>query len=395
MHLDPATPALFAFSLILLFIGWVSRRMRQPYVFGYLLAGVLAGPQGLALITDEKTLSQLGTVGVNLLLFFVGMEISPRRLLVRWHVPVLGTLLQILASLTFTWLLGNWAGWSPSLRILLGLVISLSSTAVVIKILQDWNELDTRTGQDVLGILLIQDVALIPMLIVVGLLGNTSLDVPRLLLQIAGGALALSLMIWITVRGRVHWPLKRLLIGEDREDREMEIFAAFTLCLGLALLTGLFGLSTALGAFIAGMLVRATRETHWVYVSLEPFRIVFMALFFVSVGMLLDIGFLLANGWTIGILVGLVFLTNTFINMTVLGLLRPNWRENLYAGALLSQIGEFSFLLATLGRQVGAVEASDYQLIISVIALTLLLSPAWINFGKYILGKANTGTGLE
>ncbi len=135
-------------------------------------------------------------------------------------------------------------------------------------------------------------------------------------------------------------------------------------------------------------------KPHWVYASLEPFRIVFVALFFVSVGMLLDIGFLLTNGWAIGILVGLVFLTNTLINMTVLGFLRPNWRENLYAGALLSQIGEFSFLLATLGRRVGAVEASDYQLIISVIALTLLLSPAWINFGKFILGKASTGSNL-
>jgi len=382
MHLDPAMPAIVAAVLGILLLGLVLRLLRQPHVIGYLLAGVLLGPHALGLVSDEATLSRFGAIGVVLLLFFVGMEISPKRLVANWRVAVIGTLFQILISLGCAWLLGTWLDWPLARSILIGFVISLSSTAVVLKILQDWGEIDSEVGQDVLGVLLVQDLAVIPMLIVIGLLGGDKPTAAAVAMQIFGGLLVLALLGWILVKGTVKLPLARLL----HDDHEMQIFAATAICFGLALLTGLFGLSTALGAFAAGMLISAARETQWVHHNLEPFRVVFVALFFVSIGMLVNLDFIRTHWLQVALLVVMVFLTNTFINAVILRLLGDSWRDSMYAGALLSQIGEFSFVLAAVGVQVQIISQFGYQLTIAVISLSLLLSPLWIKGMKRWLG---------
>lgn len=380
MHLNPIMPLLAGVALAILLIGLISRRLQQPYVVGYLLAGVLLGPYGLGLMTDEAVLSQLGAIGVVLLLFFIGMEISPQRLMANWKVPVFGTLLQILISIGCIWLLGIWLQWPFPRIVLLGFVISLSSTAVVLKLLQEWGELETEVGQDVLGILLMQDLAIIPMLIVIGTLGGSAPSVTAVTLQVIGAVLIAVLILWILKADRVSLPFSDALSG----DSEMQVFAALVICFGLALITGLLGLSTALGAFVAGILVRAAHEIRSVHRSLEPFRVVFVALFFVSIGMLVDLRFLQAQWMQTLMLVLAVLLTNTFINAAILRVLGDPWSPSFYAGAILAQIGEFSFVLAAVGKQAQIITDFAYQETLAVIVITLLLSPAWIGLVRML-----------
>jgi CPA2 family monovalent cation:H+ antiporter-2 len=379
-------PVLAGTAFVILLLGLVMRRFRQPHVVVYLLAGVVLGPSAIGLIGDQESLSRLGAIGVDLLLFFVGMEVSPRRLLTSWKVTVLGTSIQIAVSVGCVLVVGGVLGWSVERAILLGFVISLSSTAVVIKMLQEWKETRSHVGQSVLGILLAQDMALIPMLIVVGLLRGTRLDLGTAAKQIVGGILVIAFLAWLTTREELHLPLGKRL----REDHEIQVFAAAVICLGLAFLTGILGLSTALGAFLGGIVVGLATETGWVHRSLEPFRVVFVALFFVSVGMLVDLDFLASNWRQVGFLIVVVFLTNTLINAGILRVFGSNWADSTYGGALLAQIGEFSFVLAAVGFQTGMVTEFAYKATVLVIALSLLLSPGWIGLVRRIQRRTPT-----
>lgn len=383
MHLDPALSIIVGALLVILLMGMLLNRLKQPHVVGYLIVGILLGPHVIGLIHDQALIERLGAMGVVFLLFFIGMEVSPRKLLATWRIAVIGTTVQILISILCIWLLGKWLDWPLSRTILMGFVISLSSTAVVLKVLQDRNELETDTGQNVLGVLLFQDVAIIPMLIVISLMSGNEPDSQQIILQIVGGVLMIALIAYIMRKETIHLPLAKWLKG----DHEMQIFAALIICFGLSLITGLFGLSTALGAFIGGMLVGAARETQWVHHSLDPFRVIFVALFFVSIGMLVDLIFIKEHWFQIAALVIAVILTNTFINAVIIRLLGDSWPDSLYSGALLSQIGEFSFVLAAVGMQANLINNYGYQLTVTVIALSLMISPAWIALSRRLLYK--------
>lgn len=381
MHMDPIMPAAVATLLGLFVVGLLLRMLSQPHVVGYLIAGVVLGPFGLALVTDGELIGRLGALGVVLLLFFVGMEIAPKRLIEGWRIALLGTALQVILSVGVAALIGSWLDWSVGRIVLIGFVISLSSTAVVIKLLQESGEIDTPEGRDIIGILLAQDLIIIPMLIVIALMGGGHVDGGEIIRQVSGALLFLLLFAWIVKRDVVHLPLARWL----RHDHEVQIFAALGLCFGFALLSGFLGLSTALGAFAAGMLVAAARETQWVHHALDPFRVLFLAFFFLSVGMLLDLNYLITHLLQVTVTVVAVLVINTLINGVLLRLLGYSWRQGFYAGAVLAQIGEFSFVLAAVGHQTGLITTNGYQLVLAVIALTLLVSPLWIRGAKTLL----------
>jgi CPA2 family monovalent cation:H+ antiporter-2 len=381
MHLDPAMGAIVGALFLILAVGLALRFLRQPHVVAYLIAGVLIGPGVTGLFMDTDALTRLGAVGVVLLLFFIGMEVSPRRLASSWKVSIIGTLLQILISVGFVWVVGAWLDWPFGRVLMLGFVISLSSTAVVLKILSDWNELDTPVGQDAVGILLVQDFAVVPMLIILDQLGGGSSEHSNIWLQVTGGAVILAILAYLAVREEIRLPFLKWL----KRDEELQLFGALSICFGIALLTGWMGLSTALGAFVAGMVIGAARETQWVHHSLAPFRVVLLAIFFVSIGMMLDLRFLVANLALVLALVFVILVVNTFINAGILRLLGDPWKETLYAGALLAQIGEFSFVLAAVGINSHAISEYGYQLVISTIAVSLLFSPAWIMLVRRLL----------
>ncbi|WP_027858661.1 cation:proton antiporter [Marinobacterium jannaschii] len=378
MHMDPVLPAMVGTIFIMLLVGGLLKLAAQPQVIAYLVAGVLIGPHGVALIDDADVVNRLGAMGVVLLLFFVGMEVVPQQLMSRWRIPVIGTLLQVLFSLLPVALIGLYYDWGWARIVLLTFVISLSSSAVVIRLLQDRKELGTGFGQDMLGVLLVQDLLVIPMLIVIGLFGGQEVNLHSLSMQLVGVILVGLALFWIFSGRQIRLPLARQI----REDHELQVFVALAICFGMSLLTGILELSTALGAFIAGMLVGAARETQWVHHKLEPFKVVFVALFFLSVGMSLDLQFLLQHWWQLSLLVVAVFVVGTLLNAIILGTLGYRWRESLYGGAVLAQIGEFSFVLSAVGMQAAIISAAGYQYALSVISLSLLLGPLWIALGR-------------
>ncbi|MGV8162468.1 MAG: cation:proton antiporter [Candidatus Nanoarchaeia archaeon] len=372
----------FVLVLIILFISAMAlKRFKQPYVLAYILVGLLLGSSVFGVIKDQELVSAAGSIGVMMLLFFVGMEMDLKKLLSGWKIAVIGTIFQIMISILVVWIFGNIFGWSLSQVVLLGFVISLSSTAVVLKILEEWKETNTHAGRNVVSILLAQDFAVIPMIIILGMLGGGEINYKELTLQIIGMIVIFAILVYIVRKKQISFKV----IERLSKDHELQVFLALILCFGLALIAGFFYLSVAIGAFVAGLMVSALKETEWIHDSLNPFRIVFVAIFFISIGLLIDLSFLLENLLSVLILVGVVLFINTFINAGVIYFLKNTWKDSLYAGAMLSQVGEFSFLLVAIGFGKGILGIYEYQLTIQVIALSLLLSPVWIMINKKLI----------
>jgi CPA2 family monovalent cation:H+ antiporter-2 len=189
-------------------------------------------------------------------------------------------------------------------------------------------------------------------------------------------------IVYILKKKEVRLPFRQFI----SKEHEIQVFVAFALCFGFATLTALLGLSSALGAFVAGIVISSARSTEWVHHNLHAFKTMFVALFFVSVGMLINLDFIRDNALTIMALVIMVFLVNNSINVLVVRIFCKDWKISLYSGALLSQIGEFSFILGATGYSSGIIMDYAYQLIICTIALTLLLSPFWINLMRKFTG---------
>jgi len=374
MHMDPMLPRLVAALVVIVTLALLLRRSGAPTLVVYLLAGVALGPDVLAVLDDRDMLNRIGEFGVLMLLFFVGMEMSLPRLLKGWRVAVFGTALQIGISVGATVFAGSMLGWPPGRSVLLGFVISLSSTAVGVRLLQDRSELDTPVGQDVLGVLLAQDLALVPMLMAIAALSGEEVPAARLVIQALVGIAAVVLL----VRARANPAPFQTWIDRVTAEKELRPFAALLFCLGLALITAAAGLSTASGAFLAGLLLSVVDRTHWAHESLNGVYVILLAVFFAAVGSLLDLAFLREYlGSVLGLTIA-AFLINSVVNTLTLRWLGRTWPHALKGGAYLSQIGEMSFVLAAVGLSAGLIGDFAHRMTISVIACTLVLSTSWI-----------------
>ena len=380
-----ADPLLIEFVLVMLsalVVLFVFYWLKQPSVVAYIAAGVMVGPFGLSLISDAHFIEILGEFGVVLLLFFIGMEVSIDSLIKNWRVVILGTLMQIAGSVFFIGTLGFLFDWGLERSILLGFVISLSSTAVILRFLESRGMIQTQIGKDVIGVLVAQDLLIIPMLITItAISGEFSLS--NMLLQVAGMVVLLGLFVFSRIK-KIKIPTFDTLAS----DSDYKLFLSFVLCFGVALLSALFHLSVGMGAFIGGMIAANIENIHWIRDQLHSFKTLFIALFFMSVGLLINIPFVWENIIPISIMVAVVFLVNTFINALIFRWLRLSWKYSLYAGAILAQIGEFSFFLASVGFQLGTISTTGYQIAIAVIALSLLFSPLWIKLFERFEGRA-------
>lgn len=379
MNIDPFVTGFVQIAAIILVVSILFRFFRLPYIIGHIIAGVLIGPFGFALVSDTEAIAQMGAIGVTLLMFYIGMETSLPDLFSRWKLAIFGTLAQIIISIGAVAVIGMILNWPLNRIILLGFVISLSSTAVVLKILRDKNELNTRIGQNVLTILIMQDIAVIVMVLVLSFMTEQSYIAGKLL-HLAGTAGFLVALLLIVTRKNFSIPF----IGMIKRDHELQVFAAFILCFGIASVSALFGLSAAIGSFIAGFIVAGAKETEWVQNTLSSFRVIFVALFFVSVGMLIDLGFLFKNYLTLLSLVFAVLVINTFINAGIIRMFDSTWKESIYSGSILAQIGEFSYILAAIGLASGIISQFGYQSTILIISLTLLVSPLWMMTVKWL-----------
>jgi len=285
---------------------------------------------------------------------------------------VLGTTAQIFISVLVCVLVANWFDWPWRTGVLFGFIVSMSSTAVVLTMLKDAGELELPFGQNALGVLLMQDMAIVPMMIVVGLLGGGGGDLKTTGIQLVGGIVLVAAAVWMmrTPGWRIpEWLLK----GTDRR-----VMLGLLLCFVAATMTSLLGLSAPFGAFLAGMLLHASDQSDWVEEHLRSLYIVFVAIFFLSVGMLVDLYFVLEH---MPLMIGLtlaVLLLNSGINSIVLRALGERWPVALMTGGVLGQIGEFSFLLAALGLSVGLMDDTAHRITMAVIALSLMLSPLWM-----------------
>ena len=390
MHTEPLISVFVFVMLGILVFTIIVKKFKQPYVISYLLTGVLLGPYGLNLIEDGHNMERLGEIGVILLLFFSGMEISPRKFAENWKVPTVGTILQIMVTCFIVSIIGAYFDWPVAKIVLFGAAISLSSTAVVLKLLHDNGSMKTRLGQNVLGVLLVQDLAVVPMLIIIGLLGGNKPEMSQILVQIAGGVLFVSIAAVMAIKKNI----KLKFMSALGKDEEMRVFAALVICFGMAALTGYLQLSSALGAFVGGMIVATVEETEWVGHSLATVKTIFMALFFISIGMLINLKLVWLYFFDFAILLLLIFLINTTINTLVFRALKQRRNEALIGGAMLSQVGEFSFVLITMGYILSILDSKTYQFLISLISLSLLLSPLWISLVHLCIRKflSNTHT---
>ncbi len=388
MHLDPFIPLFVAIVLGLSVMNILAHVIKQPPIVGYILTGMLLGPFGLKLISNTDSLHRLGSIGVILLLFFVGMQISPEKFAKNWKVPLIGTFLQVMISVAVVIGFGHVLAWPMNRCILIGFVISLSSTAVILKLLDDRKELQTQAGQDILGISLAQDIAIIPMMIYIGTMGDNEVHVYQIGKQLIGTLILSSLVIWVTLNKNFRLPFGHIIKG----DKELQVLTSLFICFGLACVSGLLELSSALGAFVAGIIIGSSKDTHWVQESMQGFRVVFMAVFFLSIGILVDFDFFTMQWVKIVVLVSFVLIANTIINAMIIRILGRSWKSSFYCGAMLSQVGEFSFMLIAIGLQTAIISNYAYQMTIAIIALSLLVSPLWIALVTFIVNK---GMGLK
>ena len=352
-----------------------SRRLRLPPAVGFMLTGVLIGPGALRLVADPHHVALLAEIGVSVLLFLVGLEFSLARLreigrafLVAGPLQVGGTITAITLVLLATPIEAP-----PRTAIFAGMLVALSSTALLFQLLRERGETHSPQGRLLVGILIFQDLAIIPMLALVpALAAGTGVEVgPRILLGLGGG-----LAVFLAAR----FVMPRIVGAVIRSGiRELYVMMAAAVCLGAALLTQALGLSPALGAFLAGILVSESEYAHQVVAEILPFGDLFYSLFFVSIGMLLEPVFVAARMPEVGGLLLLVFATKALVGTGVVRLLGFPLRIALLVGIPLAQVGEFSFVLASVGAGRGLLAPEQNQIFLAVAVLSLVLTPflAW------------------
>ena len=361
-------------ALAAMVCGMALERFRQPAFVGYILAGLLLGPTAFGIVGDRAQIDIIAELGVLMLLFLIGMELSLRHFLRMWRFVLLATIFQVAAAGVVTFLLSFAFGWSLGMAVLLGFVVALSSTAVAIKILENTGEMKTRTGLITVGILIAQDLAFIPMILVLGIISVGEADY-RGVLALAGSILLLAWLMWYLAKGgRIQLPFLKNIV----ENVDLTPLGALALCFGAAAVSGLLGLSPAYGAFLAGLVLGNSGDRPAFMGSTRPIQSVLMMVFFLSIGLLIDLQFIWNNLATVLVLLFLVTIFKTAMNTTILRLLGQSWPQAFLASIMLAQIGEFSFLLSKTGLETGLIGPEVMKLVVAVTVLSLAVSPVWV-----------------
>jgi monovalent cation:H+ antiporter-2, CPA2 family len=354
--------------------GLLASLLSQPIILGYLLAGVIVGPSGLGLIKEYEQVEIVAELGVTFLLFTLGVEFSFAELNKVKNISLGGGGLQLFLTILMTIFVSLSLGWVTSIPqgLFLGELISLSSTAVVIKSLMEQNESDTLHGQVMLGILIVQDLALGLMLAIL-----PALNQPIEEIGVAVGIAILKLALFALAAFIVgKWVIPQILrLLAQTESREIFILGVVALCLGIALLTGKIGLSTEMGAFVAGLMISEVEYSDQTLDYVEPLRDICAAAFFAAIGVLINPIFLWDNLPIILGLVLLVLVAKFLIVTPLVMLFRYPLKTALIAGLGLAQIGEFSFVLAGEGQKFGLIAQDIYSLILGTTAVTLIVTP--------------------
>ncbi len=356
---------IFVLSVAVLFLF---HRIRAPAIVGFLLTGILAGPQGFRLIGASEQVAVLAEIGVVLLLFTIGIEVSLKDLLKIKKYVLVGGSLQVILTILAVFAICFSIEVPPGEALMLGFLVSLSSTAIVLRIIQKKEQFDSIYGRTTLGILIFQDIAIVPMMLIVPLLPGamqTTADSPWLILAKGLGLIALVIL-------SAKWIVPEILYHIAKTgDRELFLLSIVAICLSIAWLSSLAGLSLGLGAFLAGLIISESPYSHQAFGNVMPLRDAFTSFFFISIGMLLDLNYLLQNpGYIILAAVAVMALKSLIAGFAVSTLGLP-LRISVLVGLALSQIGEFSFILSKVGLDNGIISAHVYRQFLDVAVLTM------------------------
>ncbi|QEE49861.1 cation:proton antiporter [Flavobacterium alkalisoli] len=361
-------------SFVVLLLIFLLSRLQQPYFIAYILSGILLGPGVLNIIHSPEVVGQLGEAGIVLLMFSIGTEVDIRHLSRNFLRPLFIAMVQVLLSFLCLYAIGSHIGWSRNIVLLLSFIISLSSSAIVFQYLERTGEIKSQLGSITCGVLLMQDILVVPMILVLHFLTGSSASSLDLVKVCFGGAFII-LFLWAALRKKLfRIPMRREIVA----DHDLQVFIGFAICFGMAWFSAWLGLSPAFGAFTAGMVIGQDKATKWLGKSVVPFRVFFMSFFFLAIGLQLEVLFFATNFGTILLITVVVLLINSIINSGLFRLTGNNWRDSIYGGALLSQIGEFSFVLVTLAASLGLVGSYTYQITLAVITCTMLFSTLWL-----------------
>jgi len=359
--------------------GLLMRYLRQPILLGYIIAGAVLGPSGFGFVENREQVQLLAELGVLMLLFFIGMELNLRDFLAVWKVAVLTTAFQIVVAFLGMYLLGLLLDWPLALTVVVAFVVAMSSTAVAIKMLEEIGEKRTRVGYITIGILIAQDLAVIPMILIIGAFRSGGEIGALAILKIVLSIVFLGLMIaYLGKRKRVRLPFAKN-VGRSID---LTPLAGLGFCFGAAAVSGLLGLSASYGAFLAGLVIGNSTSRRAMIHYTEPIQAVLLMVFFLTIGLLIDIGYIWDNLGTVVSLVFFVAILKTGLNIGLIRALGETWPRAFLSSVLLAQLGEFSFILAAQGLAVAAIDWESHRLVVAVTVLSLMVSPVWLEAAR-------------
>lgn len=388
MYADVLILLLAAVLLVAIF-----RRLGQPVILAYLLAGVVLGPHGAAVITGQSIMQTIAELGIVFLMFSLGLEFSlPRLIAMRRLVIGVGGLQVLLTSLLF-FAIAWWWGLSLAQALVVSGTLALSSTAVVIKQLGDQKQLHTRRAQLGVSVLLFQDLAVVPLLVMIPILARPEIQGSALLAEIAWATLK-GLFALLSLLAVGKWLLP-LLFHEVARARSDELFVLSTLLVALlaASLTQWMGLSMALGAFLAGMMLGESHYRHQLEVDIRPFRDVLMGLFFITIGMTMDWQRVALDWWLVALSVPALILFKSLLVLLAGRLMGERKRDAMAAGIMLSQVGEFGFVLLALANHHGLLDHRLVSLLIGIGVTSIAMTP-WLVQQAHQLARSLTDPAL-
>ncbi|MGB7061501.1 MAG: cation:proton antiporter [Candidatus Zixiibacteriota bacterium] len=355
-----------------IFVIYICHRIRVPAIVGFLFTGILAGPHGLGLVKAVHEVEILAEIGVVLLLFTIGIEFSLRNLSLIKRSILVGGSLQVLLTILAAFVIARQIGQPAGESIFIGFLISLSSTAIVLKLMQERAEVDSPHGRTALAVLIFQDVIIVPMILVTPLLAGATGDLGKSLFALVAKGIGIILLVMLSAK----WIVPQVLHQVARtRSRELFLLSVVVICLAVAWLTSSAGLSLALGAFLAGLIISESEYSHQAFGNILPFRDLFISFFFVSIGMLLDLGFLFRQPMLIALIALGVLALKTIIAGSVTVLLGFPLRTTILVGFALSQVGEFSFILSKTGVEHDLLGANVFQTFLAVSVLTMAATP--------------------
>jgi len=369
----------FLKSLVIIFglsavVVFILGKFRIPSIIGFLAAGVLLGPYGLELIKDIHLVEIFAEIGVVLLLFTIGLEFSLKSLLTLRKTIFFGGFLQVFLAGLAVFFLSQFTGQDTRTSIVLGGLTALSSTAIVLKLLFDRAEIDSPHGRVSLGILIFQDFCVVLFILLIPMLKGAHSSIVDLSWVVVKSIVFIAAVI---ISARWIVPNARHQVVHSRM-RELFVISIIFICLGTAYLTYELGFSLALGAFIAGLVVSESEYAYQATADILPFKDSFNGLFFISVGMLMDIQFLWANLESVMLFVCILIILKIFTTTAAAFFTGSNLRVSLHSGLILAQVGEFSFVLAVTALKQDLITDNIYQLFLSSAIISMLITPLFV-----------------